>query len=95
MVLTHYGFEKHDLAVSDAAASDPGALGQMGLIPGWPGAEVYPPQPMLAQTRAVLERYAIAGGAYREIVIQNAGHVPFLEKPAEFNAIFHPFLAQA
>ena len=44
----------HDLAVSDAAASDPGTLGSMGLIPGWPGMEVYPPQPMLGQTaRAV------------------------------------------
>jgi pimeloyl-ACP methyl ester carboxylesterase len=79
----------HDLAVSDSAASCPGTLGSMGLIPDWPGAEVYPPQPMLGQTRAVLEKYAAAGGSYREVVIEDAGHVPFIEKPEEFNKVFH------
>jgi pimeloyl-ACP methyl ester carboxylesterase len=79
----------HDLAVADAAASDPGTLGSMGLIPGWPGMEVYPPQPMLGQIRYVLEKYAAAGGSYQEVVIEDAGHTPFIEKPEEFNAILH------
>jgi hypothetical protein len=61
----------HDLAVSDTAASDPGYLGRVGLLPGWPGEEEYPPQPMIGQTRAVLEKYAAAGGSYREVVIQD------------------------
>lgn len=82
----------HDLSVSDNAAADMATLGALGLVPGWPGAEVYPPQPMLGQTRAVLERYAAAGGRYQEVVIQDAGHVPFIEKPAEFNAVFHAHL---
>jgi pimeloyl-ACP methyl ester carboxylesterase len=82
----------HDLAVSDAAASDPGTLGSMGLIPNWPGMAVYPPQPMLSQIRRVLERYAEAGGSYREVVIDDAGHVPFIEKPEKFNAVFHAHL---
>jgi pimeloyl-ACP methyl ester carboxylesterase len=82
----------HDLAVSDAAASDPGTLGSMGLIPNWPGMAVYPPQPMLSQIRRVLERYASAGGSYREVVIDDAGHVPFIEKPEKFNAVFHAHL---
>jgi pimeloyl-ACP methyl ester carboxylesterase len=47
---------------------------------------------MLSQTRAVLEKYAAAGGAYREVVIQDAGHVPFIEKPEEFNAALHAHL---
>ncbi|NJL56042.1 hypothetical protein HC928_13305 [bacterium] len=51
-----------DRVVADMSASDPGTLGQMGLIPGWPGAEIYPPQPMIAQTRSVLEAYAANGG---------------------------------
>ena len=50
----------HDLAVSDTAASCPGTLGSVGAIPNWPGMEVYPPQPMLGQIRAVLEKYAAA-----------------------------------
>jgi pimeloyl-ACP methyl ester carboxylesterase len=79
----------HDLAVSDTAASCPGTLGSMGLIPNWPGMDVYPPQPMLGQIRAVLEKYAAGGGSYREVVIEDAGHVPFIEKPDEFNKVFH------
>lgn len=82
----------NDLAVSDTAASDPGALGMQGLLPGWPGAEVYPPQPMLGQTRAVLEAYQVAGGGYNEVVIEDSGHAPFIEKPDEFNAVFHQHL---
>jgi pimeloyl-ACP methyl ester carboxylesterase len=83
----------HDLAVSDAAASDPGTLGSMGLIPNWPGMEVYPPQPMLGQIRNVLEKVAAAGGSYKEVVIEDAAHVPFIEKPDEFNAVFHAHIA--
>jgi pimeloyl-ACP methyl ester carboxylesterase len=78
-----------DLSVSDSAMADPGTLGGMGLIPGYPGAEVYPPQPMVAQTRAVLDRYAEAGGSYREVVVEETGHVPFIEKPDEFNEVLH------
>ncbi len=78
-----------DLVVSDSAASDPGVLGKMGLIPGWPGEDVFPAQPMVSQTRAVLDKYAAAGGRYREVVIQDAGHLPFIEKSEEFNAAFH------
>jgi len=51
--------------------------------------DVFPPQPMLAQTRAVLKKYADAGGSYAETVVPKAGHVPFIEKPKEFNAFFH------
>jgi pimeloyl-ACP methyl ester carboxylesterase len=82
----------HDLAVSDTAASDPGTLGSMGLLPGWPGMEVYPPQPMLQQIRHTLESYASGGGAYQEVVIQDAGHVPFLEQAEAFNAALHAHL---
>jgi pimeloyl-ACP methyl ester carboxylesterase len=81
-----------DLAISDAAASCPGALGAAGQISGWPGPEVFPPQPMLGQTRAVLDRYRETGGFYEEIVIRDTGHVPFIEKPSEVNRFFHPHL---
>jgi pimeloyl-ACP methyl ester carboxylesterase len=81
-----------DLAVSDTAASCPGALGAAGAIPNWPGADVFPPQPMIGQTRAVLDRYGSAGGTYREGVIRDTGHVPFLENLAAFNRVFHPHL---
>ncbi|HUF37094.1 MAG TPA: alpha/beta hydrolase [Anaerolineales bacterium] len=82
----------HDMVVSDTAASDPGFLGMHGFIPGWPGADVFPPQPMLAQTRVFLERYAAEGGLYREVIIADAGHLPWLERPDEFNAALHAHL---
>jgi pimeloyl-ACP methyl ester carboxylesterase len=82
----------HDLAVSDTALSCPGNLGKMGLIPGWPGEEIFPPQPMVSQTRAVLEKYAEAGGAFKEVVIQDGGHAPYLDKLDAFNHAFHAHL---
>ena len=78
-----------DLVVSESAASDPGFLGKAGLIPGWLGEEIFPPQPMLGQTRAVLEKYTAAGGSYQEVGSSDAGHLPFIEKPVEFNQAFH------
>ncbi len=81
-----------DQIVSDTSLFDMGTLGQFGAVPGWPGAEVYPPQPMVAQTRAVLEQYAANGGEFEEVVIEETGHTPYLEKPEEFNEAFHRHL---
>ena len=38
-------------------AVDLAHLGSLGAIPGWPGAATWPAQPMVAQTRAMLDRY--------------------------------------
>jgi pimeloyl-ACP methyl ester carboxylesterase len=81
-----------DLVVSNNAMWDIAALGALGYVPGWPGPEDCPPQPMLDQIEAVLERYEDEGGSYREKVIEDAGHSPFLEKPETFNEAFHSFL---
>ncbi len=76
-----------DQIVSDASLFDLGTLGKFGIVPGWPGDEVYPSQPMVSQTRAVLERYAAAGGWFAEHVLPDTGHTPYIERPAEFNAL--------
>jgi pimeloyl-ACP methyl ester carboxylesterase len=81
-----------DVLVSDTSLLDIGYLGQLGAVPGWPGAEMYPPQPMVAQIRAVLETYARNGGSYREEVIENCGHSPHVEKPDAFRRILLSFL---
>ncbi|MFG1843580.1 alpha/beta fold hydrolase [Micromonospora sp. NPDC049175] len=75
-----------DAIVSDTSLFDLAYLGSLGLVPGWPGAEACPPQPMVGQTRSVLERYAAAGGTYQEVVLPGCGHSPHLERPAEFVA---------
>jgi len=81
-----------DMIVSDNSMFDFGALGKLGFVPGWPGEDIYPPQPMVSQTRAVLERYAANGGSFTEVVVEGTAHSPHIEKPAEFNAAFHPHI---
>jgi pimeloyl-ACP methyl ester carboxylesterase len=76
-----------DQIVSDTSFFDLGALGKLGFVPGWPGDDIFPPQPMVSQTRAVLEQYAAASGAFWEKVIADTGHVPYVEKPEEFAAL--------
>ncbi len=82
----------HDMIISDGGPLDPGIWGSTGLIPGFPGTDVYPPQPMVAQTRAWLHRYQNAGGSYREVVLENSGHVPYIDDAQSFNGVFHAHL---
>ena len=42
---------------------------------------------MIGQTRAVLEQYVAACGAFWEKVIADTGHVPYIEKPDQFMAL--------
>lgn len=81
-----------DIVVADGSAWDPAALGQAGMIPGWPGEEAYPVQPMVSQTRDVLDAYADAGGSYEEIVYDDAGHGPFIDHAGEFSGNLTGFL---
>lgn len=69
-----------DQIVSDTSFFDFGYLGSLGLVPGWPGAETYPAQPMVSQLRALLER----AGNFREVIFENCGHSPHIEHPQRF-----------
>jgi pimeloyl-ACP methyl ester carboxylesterase len=73
-----------DQIVSDTSVFDLAFLGSVGAVPGWPGPEAFAPQPMVTQTRSVLDRYAASGGAYREVVLPGVGHSPHVERPQEF-----------
>jgi pimeloyl-ACP methyl ester carboxylesterase len=81
-----------DQIVSDTSFFDFGYLGQLGAVPGWPGAAVYPPQPMIRQTRALFETYRANGEDYREEVLVNSGHSPHIEQPAAFRRLLSDFL---
>jgi len=89
-VLWIYGDE--DVAVSNSAASDPGTWGPTGRLPGFPGADKYPPQPMMEQIRTLLDAYAGCGGYCEEVAVMGSGHVPFITHQEEFNRVFHTFL---
>jgi len=81
-----------DQIVSDTSFFDFGFLGQLGAVPGWPGAEVYPPQPMVTQVRTVLNSYQANGGQYHEVVLPDCGHSPHVEKPQEVLSLFTGFV---
>jgi pimeloyl-ACP methyl ester carboxylesterase len=81
-----------DLIVSDTSLFDFGFLGQLGAVPGWPGAEIYPPQLMITQLRTVFNRYQANGGHYREVVLPDCGHSPHIEKPVEVFKLFTEFV---
>lgn len=84
-----------DQIVSDASLFDFGQLGKLGLVPGWPGESVFPPQPMIRQTRAVFDQYRARGGKVREEVLAGVGHSPHLEAPEKFRALLLGFLESA
>lgn len=82
-----------DIVISDNSAWDMATLGQMEAIPGWPGPEVFPAQPMVGQIRSVLERYAAAGGQVQMEMIEGAGHGPHFDHADLWNTYFFATLA--
>ena len=82
-----------DIVVADGSAWEMGTLGKLGVIPGWPGDEVYPPQPMVTQLRTVLERYRDAGGQVRMEMFEGSGHGPVVDAAERWQALFFEFLA--
>ncbi len=85
----------NDIVVADGSAWEMGTLGQMGLVPGWPGAEEFPPQPMVTQIDDVLDVYADRGGAVRKERFEGSGHGPFLDARDRFCEVFYGFLREA
>ncbi len=81
-----------DQIVSDTSFFDLGFLGQIGAVPGWPGAEVFPPQPMKTQVRTVLNNYQANGGEFREVELPDCGHSPHIEKLEAVCSHLFPFL---
>lgn len=84
-----------DIAVSNRAASDAAVLGQVGLLPNYPGIDVFPPQPMIDQIRAVLRLYEQRSGFIQEVLLEGCAHVPHIEQPALFDRHFHQHLRRA
>ncbi|MHC1786532.1 MAG: alpha/beta fold hydrolase [Christensenellales bacterium] len=82
---------ERDTLVSDKSLSDLATLGQLGYLPGYPGEEAFPSQPMVAQTRAFLETYQERGGRYRELMMPGCAHASHLEKPEAFVAALCDF----
>jgi pimeloyl-ACP methyl ester carboxylesterase len=82
-----------DIVVADGAAWEIGTLGKAGAVPGWPGDEAFPPQPMVSQIRDVLERYRGAGGRVEIEMFEGSGHFPPIDARERFAEVFFGFLA--
>jgi pimeloyl-ACP methyl ester carboxylesterase len=83
-----------DVLVSDQAVVDPAVLGGQGLLEGYPGVDEFPPQPMNSQTRYVLENYVEKGGVSEEVVMEQAGHSPHIEKSEEFISLLKNWISR-
>ena len=84
-----------DIVIADGSAWEMGTLGKMGAVPGWPGEEVFPPQPMVSQIRTVLERYRDAGGRVQIEFFEGSGHCPAIDAAERWTALFFAFLDSA
>lgn len=82
-----------DIVIADGSPWEMGTLGSLGAVPGWPGAEIYPPQPMVAQIRDVLEQYRAAGGRVEIEIFEGSGHSPNIDAAERWEARFFDFLA--
>ena len=84
-----------DIVVADGSAWEMGTLGKMGLVPGWPGEDVFPPQLMVTQIRNVLERYREAGGHVQMEMFEGSGHGPLFDAADRWSKVFFEFLDTA
>ena len=84
-----------DIVVADGAAWEIGTLGKAGVVPGWPGDDAFPPQPMVSQIRDVLERYRDAGGRVEMEMFEGSGHFPAIDARERWSELFFGFVASA
>ena len=82
----------NDIVVADGSLWEMGSLGQMGIIPGWPGEDSFPPQPMVSQIRDVLDRYADNGGRVQMEMFEGSGHGPHIDAAEQWSEVFFAFL---
>lgn len=81
-----------DIVVADGSAWEMGTLGKLGQVPGWPGEDVYPPQPMVTQIRMVLERYREAGGRVEMHLLEGSGHGPHFDAAERWSELYFAFI---
>ena len=86
-ILWTHGTE--DVVIADGSAWEMGTLGEQGAIPGWPGADAFPPQPMVSEIAALLERY---GGRVEVERFEGSGHFPPIDAAERWSEVFFGFL---
>ncbi|MFT7519745.1 MAG: pimeloyl-ACP methyl ester carboxylesterase, partial [Kiritimatiellia bacterium] len=82
---------EQDPVISDAGEEDLAVVAAAGGDRGWPGPELCPPQPMIAQMAYFLDAYSQAGGQTASHVLPGA-HLPWLSHPDAFARIWHTWI---
>lgn len=82
-----------DIVVADGSAWEMGMLGKLGYVPGWPGEDAFPPQPMVSQIRNVLEAYREKGGRVEIEMFEGSGHGPLFDAADRWSKVFFDFVA--
>lgn len=82
-----------DQLISDRSILDASYLGQLGVLPGWPGAGECPLEPMIEQWKEFLNAYEGLGGAVSRLWLANCGHSPHLEEPEAVHAALRKWLS--
>jgi len=77
-----------DIVIADGSAWDMATLGRMGAVPGWPGEEVFPPQPMVSQIRDLVQAYGKGGGRTRIEMFDGSGHGPVFDAAERWAQVF-------
>lgn len=86
---------KDDDIVSDNSLSDPACQGALGFRDGWPGNDVYPPQPMIKQIQYLMSKISHVNSYSQVEWIDDCGHTPFLEKKDSVIPLLKEFIAKA
>ena len=81
-----------DIVVADGSPWEMGTLGQLDLVPGWPGEDVFPPQQMVSQIRNVLDEYANRGGRVVAEMFDGSGHGPHIDAADRWARVWFEFL---
>ncbi len=84
-----------DIVVANGSAWEMGTLGQMEIVPDWPGEDVFPPQQMVSQIQAVLQQYQTAGGKVTMEMFEGSGHGPLFDATERWSEMFFGFLQEA
>jgi pimeloyl-ACP methyl ester carboxylesterase len=84
-----------DIVVADGSPWEMGTLGKLGFVPGWPGEEAFPPQPMVTQIRNVLTEYRERGGRVTMEMFEGSGHGPVVDAADRWSRLFFDFVAAA
>ena len=78
---------------ADCIISDHSTFDLAAIMHDPSDADSIPPQPMVSQMREMLRRYEQNGGHAHEIVMQDVGHMPFMEQPEVFIQCLVDFLS--